>query len=240
MTKTLDCQQKTRRWFKNDVIPPQACLNDPLEYILGIPKTEQKLFNLMAYLTNKYELCYYSQTTIGNMLGICRQHANTLLKNLVARKLLIKQKCYDDTSMYRLPKFFHKIEVCRILESIFTAFKALKNKILSFASLVALEAQNIKNATSILNPLRFSYKSSPCHMYIVEKLSTGDIAECISDPWSSKEKLSPTDSMKMVMKIIQSRMWKIEDQLLNNRIPYDVIEGSGNDARFQEYDQENG
>lgn len=201
MLKTYHSQQKPRRWFKNDIIPPRSCLDNPLDYVLSLTKTEQRLYNALVYHINKYELCYPSQSTIGEWIGIGRQQTNVLIGKLVSLGLLIKQKCYDDTSLYRLPSFFHKTEVCRILKPFLTAFAFVHNQTLNVASLMAQIPHKIKNTTAILMPLkRGIYIPSPCPPAIVNKkeLSLGDSAKRSNIDYGRQERNSMSDKVHMM------------------------------------------
>lgn len=136
MTKTLDCQRNSRHWFKNDVVPPQACLNDPLEYVLNLPPSEYALFNKMVYLINRYQICNPSQDYIAKQIGVGRQRGNVLISNIVRKGLLIKQKCYNTTSIYRLPSFFYRKDVCQALAEWLPNFKNISAKFLALAMLM--------------------------------------------------------------------------------------------------------
>lgn len=218
MTKRFYCQQKPRKWYKNDVIPPQECIDNPLDYILALTPREQRLFNALVYHINKYEHCYPSQETIGSWIGIGRQQTNVLIGKLVRLGLLIKQKCYDDTSLYRLPKFFYKKEVVEVLKPFITAFQFIKNIILNAVNLIAKRSHKNENTTSILMPLGYSYISSPCPTYIVEELSPGDSGvKRNNNLLLSKEKVKE-DPLALLTKMFNARMRKFEDQELNRWI----------------------
>lgn len=109
-------------WYEN-IKPLQINVADSLNLL---PETGQEILNHTVRKLSQYDIGCFSQATIARETGYSRKTVNKYFKIFHSLGLVLKQKRYKQTCLYKFSDHIFYEEVINLLTSVIGAFSELK------------------------------------------------------------------------------------------------------------------